>query len=175
MQGLAGLSPNQHLNNMAAMGIEPGEARSVGGIGDVSWSLSPGTTLNLRAAGQVALNPLPGSMTFVLGSDVGLKGLPGTVISGGNGWLGTADLVWTAWREADQSFQLIPFIGLGGVLSVGDSFHNTIGSRLIGRYRRGRFELELGWVDTFSSDDDAGIWNEWILGHGLYSKVRYSF
>ena len=176
MQGLAGLSPNQHLNNMAAMGIEPGEARSVGGIGDVSWSLSPSTILNLRAAGQVALNPLPGSMTFVLGSDVGLKGLPGTVISGGNGWLGTADLVWTAWREADQSFQLIPFIGMGGVQSEGDRFHNTIGSGgLIGRYRRGRFELELGRVDTFSSDDDAGIWNEWILGHGLYSKVRYSF
>ena len=115
-------------------------------------------------------------MTFVLGSDVGLKGLPGTVISGGNGWLGTADLVWTAWREADQSFQLIPFIGMGGVQSEGDRFHNTIGSGgVIGRYRRGRFELELGWVDTFSSDDDAGIWNEWILGHGLYSKVRYSF
>jgi len=176
MQGLAGLSPDQHLSNMAAMGIEPGEARSIGGVGDLSWRMSPSTTLNLRAAGQVALNPLPGSMTFVLGGDVGLKGLPGTVIGGDSGWLSTAELVWTAWRQGDQSLQVIPLIGMGGVRSEGDLFNNNLGSGgVVGRYRRGGLEVELGWVDTFSSDDDAGIWNQWMLGHGLYSKVRYSF
>ena len=176
MQGLAVLSPDQHLFNMAAMGVEPGEARAVGAVADLSWGLSPSTTLNLRGAGQAALNPLPGSMTFVLGSDVGLRGLPGTVISGESGLLGTGELVWTAWTQGDQSLQLVPFIGMGGVWNDGGRIKNTLGSGgLMGRYRHGGFELELGWVDAFNSDDDSDDWNQWILGNGLYTKVRYSF
>jgi len=176
MQGLAVLSPDQHLFNMAAMGVEPGEARAVGAVADLSWGLSPSTTLNLRGAGQAALNPLPGSMTFVLGSDVGLRGLPGTVISGESGLLGTGELVWTAWTQGDQSLQLVPFIGMGGVWNDGGRIKNTLGSGgLMGRYRHGGFELELGWVDAFNSDDDSDDWNRWILGNGLYTKVRYSF
>ena len=176
MQGLAVLSPDQHLFNMAAMGVEPGEARAVGAVADLSWGLSPSTTLNLRGAGQAALNPLPGSMTFVLGSDVGLRGLPGTVISGESGLLGTGELVWTAWTQGDQSLQLVPFIGMGGVWNDSGRIKNTLGSGgLMGRYRHGGFELELGWVDAFNSDDDSEDWNQWILGNGLYTKVRYSF
>ena len=176
MQGLAVLSPDQHLFNMAAMGVEPGEARAVGAVADLSWGLSPSTTLNLRGAGQAALNPLLGSMTFVLGSDVGLRGLPGTVISGESGLLGTGELVWTAWTQGDQSLQLVPFIGMGGVWNDGGRIKNTLGSGgLMGRYRHGGFELELGWVDAFNSDDDSDDWNRWILGNGLYTKVRYSF
>ena len=46
---------------------------------------------------------------------------------------------------------------------------------LIGRYRNGRWEAELGWVDTFKSNDNPGLWNDWILGHGLHTMLRYSF
>ena len=46
---------------------------------------------------------------------------------------------------------------------------------LIGRYQNGRWEAELGWVDTFNSNDNPGLWNDWILGNGVYTKLRYSF
>ena len=92
-----------------------GEARAIGALADLSWSLSPKTNVNLRAAGQLSFSRLPGSMTFVLGSDVGLRGLPGTLISGDSGYMGLAELEWTAWKQDDQSVALIPYIGFGGI------------------------------------------------------------
>jgi len=90
--------------------------------------------------------------------------------------LGSGELVWTVWTQGDQSLQLVPFIGMGGVWNDSGRIKNTLGSGgLMGRYRRGGFELELGWVDAFNSDDDSDDWNQWILGNGLYTKVRYSF
>ena len=178
MQGIAGITPNQHLNNLSLMGINPGQARAIGGLADLSWSLSGTKTINLRAAGQVAFNPLPGSMGFSLGSDVGIRGLPGSVVSGDSGWLGTAELVWTVWEQDRQRFEIIPFIGAGGVRTNIDDvlFSDTLGAGgLIGRFRSGRWVLELGWVDSFDTDDAPGIWNNWVLGNGLYSQVRYSF
>ena len=176
LQGLAFFTPDQHLANLAGTGIQTGQARALGGVADLSWRLLPETTLNLRAAGQLALASLPGSMGFVLGSDVGLRGLPGTLTSSDSGWLGTAELVWTAWQQGQQSLQFSPFIGVGGVQSYDGRFKDHLGSGgFLGRYRNGRFEVELGWVDTFATDDQPGVWNDWVLGNGLYSKLRYSF
>ena len=144
----------------------------------MSWALSPTTSLNIRAAGQVAFARLPGSMSFSLGSDIGLRGLPGSLIAGDSGYLGTGEVVWTAWQAGDQNVALIPFLGIGGIHteSTLGVFEDSIGVvGLIGRYRNGRWEAELGWVDSFNSDDNPGLWNDWILGHGLYTKVRFSF
>ena len=77
-----------------------------------------------------------------------------------------------------QRFDIIPFIGAGGVRTNIDDvlFSDTLGAGgLIGRFRSGRWILELGWVDSFDTDDSPGIWNNWVLGNGLYSQVRYSF
>ena len=117
-------------------------------------------------------------MTFSLGSDIGLRGLPGSLIAGDSGYLGTAELEWTAWRQDEQSVALIPFVGIGGIHTetARQVLEDSIGvGGLIGRYRNGRWEAELGWVDTFNSNDNPGLWNDWFLGHGLYTKVRYSF
>ena len=117
-------------------------------------------------------------MGFVLGSDAGLKGLPGTIISGDSGWIGTGEVVWTVWNDGNRSVQLIPFIGMGGVQTDidGVSFSDNLGSGgLIGRYRQGQWLVELGWVDTFNTDDTPGLWNDWLLGHGLYTKLKFSF
>ncbi len=178
MQGLAGLTPNHHLHNLSQQGIDIGEARALGGLADLSWQLSPSTTLKWRTAAQWAFKPLPGSMGFVLGSDVGLRGLPGTLVSGDSGWLSSGEIVWTLWQRNEQSFQLIPFIGMGGVRTTADNsvFQDTLGSGgLVGRYQNGRWVVELGWVDTFQTDDSPGVWNDWVLGNGLYSKLRYRF
>ena len=178
MQGIAGITHDEHLHNHDLNGIEPGRARAIGSLIDVSWSIRSDIGLNLRAGGQLAFNPLPGSMGFSLGSNTGLRGLPGTVISGDNGWLGTAEVVITPWRKDLQAIQLIPFVGYGGYESTrfNTTFGDDIGSTgLIARYINAGWQLELGWVTTFLDQDNPGLWNDWVLGHGFHTKVRYSF
>jgi hemolysin activation/secretion protein len=177
-QGIAGVTLDEHLHNLDIAGIEPGEARAVGALTDIGLSLSQSITMNLRFAGQLAFNRLPGSMSFSLGSDIGLRGLPGSLIAGDSGYLGTAELEWTAWQQQNQSVALIPFVGIGGIHTKfpDEILEDSIGvGGLIGRYQNGRWEAELGWVDTFNSNDNPGLWNDWILGQGLYTKLRYSF
>ena len=177
-QGIAGVTLDDHLHNLNLAGISPGEARAIGGIADISWKLSTGTQLNLRAACQVALAALPGNMTFSIGSDVGLRGLPGSLIAGDSGYLSMGEIVWTAWQSGDQNLALIPYVGIGGIHTDGSFglIEDSIGvGGLIGRYRNGRWEVELGWTDTFNSDDNPGLWTDWVLGHGLHTKLRYSF
>jgi len=177
-QGIAGVALDEHLHNLDVAGIEPGEARAVGALTDIGLSLSPSTTMNLRFAGQLAFNRLPGSMSFSLGRAIGLRGLPGSLLAGDSGYLGTAELEWTAWQQENQSVALIPFVGIGGIHTKfqEETLEDSIGvGGLIGRYRNGRWEAELGWVDTFNSNDNPGLWNDWILGNGVYTKLRYSF
>jgi len=117
-------------------------------------------------------------MTFSLGSDVGLRGLPGSLVSGDSGWLSTAELVWTAWQNNKQAIQIVPYIGMGGLRTefLDNTFDDSIGSGgLVGRYINGRWQVELGWVETFSTDNNPGLWNNWVLGHGLHTKLRYTF
>ena len=78
------------------------------------------------------------------------------------------------WNDGNRSVQLILFIGMGGVQTDidGVSFSNLGSGGLIGRYRQGQWLVELGWVDTFNADDTPGLWNDWLLGHGLYTKLN---
>ena len=178
LQGLAGVTKGSHRHNLNLQGTGIGEARAIGGLVDVSWLITPNLILTGRAAGQKAFAPLPSSMTFSLGSDVGLRGLPGSLVSGDSGWLASTELVWTAWEKDKQALQLVPFIGMGGIHTevLGVTLDDSIGSGgLLGRYVNGRWQFELGWVDTFNSDDNPGLWNNWTLGHGLHTKVRYTF
>ena len=177
-QGIAGVTLDEHLHNLDVAGIEPGKARAVGALTDIGLSLSPTTTINVRLAGQLAFSRLPGSMSFGLGSAVGLRGLPGSLIGGDSGYLATGEVVWTPWQKDEQKISLIPYLGIGGVHTATSvaTLEDSIGvTGLIGRYQNGRWEAELGWVDTFKSNDNPGLWNDWILGHGMYTKVRYSF
>ena len=178
LQGLAGVTKGSHRHNLNLQGTDIGEARAIGGLLDVSWLITPKLVWTGRAAGQHAFAPLPSSMTFSLGSDVGLRGLPGSLVSGDSGWLASTELVWTAWEKDKQALQLVPFIGMGGIHTevLGVTLDDSIGSGgLLGRYVNGRWQFELGWVDTFNSDDNPGLWNNWTLGHGLHTKVRYTF
>lgn len=178
LQGLAGVTKGSHRHNLNLQGTDIGEARAIGGLLDVSWLITPKLVWTGRAAGQHAFAPLPSSMTFSLGSDVGLRGLPGSLVSGDSGWLASTELVWTAWEKDKQALQLVPFIGMGGIHTevLGVTLDDSVGSGgLLGRYVNGRWQFELGWVDTFNSDDNPGLWNNWTLGHGLHTKVRYAF
>ena len=113
----------------------------------MGWNIEPNLQLDLRASAQLAFNELTSDMGFVLGSNGGLKGLPGTLISGDNGWLSTGELNWTVWRNSEHALQLVPFIGMGGVQTPRESVRldDTIGtSGLLLRWLRGRhWSMEL--------------------------------
>lgn len=130
-------------------------------------------------AGQVAFGNLPTAMYFSVGSDVGLRGLPGQLISGQDGWLGTAELVWTFWQNRSNALQLVPFIGAGGVNTdlENASFNDTVGSGgVLARWLGGQnWAVELGWVHQFETENNLGMWNNWLLDDGLYGKVSFRF
>ena len=179
LQGIAGLSTQTQLEDFSFFGIHPGEARALGGVASLGWTMQPNLQLNLRASGQVAFNELTSDMGFGLGSDVGLRGLPGTLISGDNGWLSKAELNWTFWQNSTNALQFVPFMGIGGIQTTRDSvtLDDTIGTGgLLLRWLRGQhWSVEVGWVDQFNANDNVGIWNDWLLGSGAYGKVRYRF
>lgn len=181
LQGLAAAVPESQRRELAEIQIQPSQATAIGAFASTGWGLAPSWQLNLRAAGQLAFQPLLPSMQFSLGSDVGLRGLPGQLISGDNGVLGTAETVWTFWqeRQKQQALQLVPFIGAGWVsTSIKDvTISDTIGSGgLLLRWLAGdQWSAELGWVDHFFARNNSGPWNRWILGDGLYVKLGYRF
>ena len=179
LQGIAGLSSQTQLEDFSFFGIHPGESRALGGVASLGWTMQPNLQLNLRASGQVAFNELTSDMGFGLGSDVGLRGLPGTLISGDNGWLSTGELNWTFWQNSKNALQLVPFMGIGGIQTTRDSvtLDDTIGTGgLLLRWLRGQhWSVEVGWVDQFNANDNVGIWNDWLIGSGAYGKVRYRF
>ena len=181
LQGVAATTPADQRQELASVGLYPGEARALGALVGASWLLSPTWQLNVRAAGQVALAPLTSPMRFTLGSDTGLRGLPGQLVSGDNGWLGTAELVWTVWQKRQQAVQLVPFVGAGGVgtslTSLNRATNDTVGSGgILARWLAGRaWTLELGWVNQFATQNNPGPWQNWALGQGLYGKVQYRF
>lgn len=159
--------------------IDAGSATAVGGLVSAGWAFAPSWQLNGRLGGQLAFNNLPTSMYFSLGSDVGLRGLPGQLVSGENGWLGTLELAWAFWQNRTNTLQLVPFIGAGGVNTALDqgSFNDTVGSTgLLARWLAGQnWAIELGYVHQFNTNDNLGVWNDWILDDGLYAKVQFRF
>jgi hemolysin activation/secretion protein len=117
-------------------------------------------------------------MGFSLGSDVGLIGLPGSIASGDSGWLAVGELIWTVWEKDKQQLQLLPYIGKGAIHTelAGVIFEDQVGSGgLIARYTQDRWQVELGWANTFETKDNPGTWNDWWLGHGVHTKLRYAF
>ena len=167
------------LQGLATDFVDAGSATALGGLAQAGWTFAPGWQLNGRLAGQVAFGDLPTAMYFSVGSDVGLRGLPGQLISGEDGWLGTAELVWTFWQDRANTLQLVPFIGAGGVNTdlEATSFNDTVGSGgVLARWLGGQnWAVELGWVHQFETNDNLGVWNDWLLDSGLYAKVNYRF
>lgn len=179
LQGIGAFTPTTQINELGEVGIDPGQATALGALVSVAWGLAPNWQLNLRAGGQVALNPLTSPMQFTLGSDVGLRGLPGQLISGDSGWLGTTELVWTLWQKEKHALQLVPFFGYGGINTKVQevSFTDYLGSTgVLARWLAGsNWILEAGWVNQLSTNSNPGPWTDWTLGQGFYGKVQYRF
>ena len=179
LQGIAGFTKGTHLKNLDFYDISPGKARAIGGNGSLNWLATPTTTVKINTAAQWAFNPMPNAMGFSIGGDTGLRGLPGSFISGDTGWLGSAELNWTFWRNQNHALQLVPFIGMGGVESTRHdlTISDTIGSGgLLARWQASRrWQIELGWTDQFHANNNTGYWNDWLLGDGLYTSIKFSF
>ena len=178
LQGFPGITSDKHLHNLDLLGIDVGEARALGGLANLTLLATPNVSLSLRGGGQVAFSSLPSSMGFSLGSDVGLIGLPGSIASGDSGWLAVGELIWNVWEKDKRQLQLVPYIGKGGIHTelAGVIFEDQVGSGgLIARYTQDRWQVELGWANTFETKDNPGTWTDWWLGHGVHTKLRYAF
>ena len=127
---------------------------------------------------KAAFNALPSDMGFSLGSDSGLKGLPGQLISGDSGYLGSIEAAYTLWKGQSNRLQLVPFIGAGEIRSVRRSleFEDAAGAGgVVARWLQGQvWNLELGWVSPFETGD-RGVWDDWFLSQGLYTKLEWRF
>ncbi|WP_411874634.1 ShlB/FhaC/HecB family hemolysin secretion/activation protein [Vulcanococcus limneticus] len=178
LQGIGAISTAAQLQELNFLGIVPNQSRAISSQLATFWQLAPRWQLELRAAGQLAFAPLTNPMGFSLGSDNGLRGLPGQVVSGDSGLLGSAELAWLLWRGTRDALQLVPFMGAGRVWTEvpGATFSESAGAGgVLLRWSRGRHgELELGWVRQFQSGSWA-YWDQWILGSGFYTKVAYRF
>ena len=178
LQAVAFLTPEQQRQELAILGVDVSRARAIGSQLSLAWSLAPRWLLELRIAGQGALDPLPSSMGFSLGSDAGLRGLPGQVISGDSGVLGSLEVSRLVWSTKHQSLELVPFLGAGNVWTEvpGAGLSDAIGAGgLLLRWSRGSSGMvELGWVKQFQQETPAN-WDQWILGSGVYAKMTYRF
>jgi hemolysin activation/secretion protein len=178
LQGIAGLSTAAQRQDLASYGIRPGEARALGAQLSSFWRLSARWQLQFGAAGQIALAPLTGPMGFSLGSDNGLRGLPGQVVSGDSGLLGTAELAWSAWRGRRNEIQLVPFLGAGAIRTEtpDGTLLDSIGAGgVLLRWLGGQHWLaELGWVGQFGAEQRP-LWGNWLLGSGIYTKLGVRF
>jgi len=179
LQGIGAMTPSEQRQELAFIGIIPGQSNALAGLVSAAWLAAPRWQVNLRAGGQVAFNPLTSPMQFSLGSDAGIRGLPGQLVSGDSGWLATGEVVWTAWQKGKQALQLVPFIGAGGVRTFGQgvTFSDTVGAGgVLARWLQGEhWTMELGWVQQFQTDDNVGSWQNWELARGLYARLGYRF
>jgi hemolysin activation/secretion protein len=186
LQGGNGFSPQEQLNNMGKLGIVPSQASAIGASVALAAGLSANTSILLRGGGQIALNPLIPDMGFTVGSDTGIRGLPGQTLSGDSGYLGSVEIAWSIWRRQSTTLQLVPFFGYGGVNSVRSFqskpiiFNNGIGAGgVMARLLAGaHWQVELGWVRQFNHFDQAddAIWGDsFLLGSGLYSQLKLRF
>ena len=178
LQGIAGFSTHHQRNALADFGIRPGQAQALGMSAIARWLALPNLELTARAAGQAAFNSLPFDMGFSLGSDSGLKGLPGQLVSGDNGYLGSLEAAYTLWKGQQNRLQLVPFLGAGEIRSVRRSleFEDSAGAGgVVARWLQGRtWNLELGWVSPFETGD-RGVWDDWFLSQGVYTKLELRF
>ena len=178
LQGLAGLSSSEQLQILGFYGIDPGQSRALGLQLSGSWRPARRWQLTLQGAAQQALTPLTGAMGISLGSDNGLRGLPGQVISGDSGLLGEAELSWSAWQRGQAEIQLVPFLGAGRVstnLQEGTISGDIGAGGVLVRWLQGQHWLvELGWVSQFGGST-ANLLEGWLLNNGLYSRINYRF
>jgi hypothetical protein len=60
---------------------------------------------------------------------------------------------------------------------IGLEFRDTVGSAgVLARWLAGeQWTVELGWVHPFSTAGSEEIWNDWLLGQGLYARLGFRF
>ena len=179
LQGINSFSSPNELSDLKTLGIQPGSAQAVGTYATGLWAIDQNLIAKAVAGGQYAFNPLTSSMGFGVGSDNGLRGLPGTLISGDNGWISNLELEWSFLQLKNSQFKLVPFGGAGGITTtrLGETFSDTVGSygMLLRWQHKNQLVVDLGWASQFNTDDNEGLWNDWIIGDGIYSKMTFQF
>ena len=105
LQGMNSFSNPNELNSLKILEFQPNKAQAVGTYASGTWAINRQLVAKAIAGGQYAFNPLTSSMGFSVGSDNGLRGLPGTLISGDNGWISNLELEWSFLRFKNDQFK----------------------------------------------------------------------
>ena len=117
-------------------------------------------------------------MSFGVGGSSGLKGLPKSFTGGDSGWLSDVELVFTPWAKEKKAIQVLPFLGFGEVVT---DVQNTITKDSAGsyglllRYINSSNVFEIGLANFIKTDDNTGTWNNWMLGDGIFSNLKFIF
>jgi hemolysin activation/secretion protein len=177
LQGIAAFNPANQREGLALVDQRPGEAHALSGFLAASWNFASGCQLNAHTFGQIAFAPLPSPVRLTLGSDAGLRGLSSQLISGDDGWLGSAEISWTFWRIRSHVLQLLPFDGIGWVRTKfpDTTFSDTVaaGGGVVRWLSCSHWEFELGWVKPFASEDNLASWQGWSLADGLFAQAGF--
>ena len=178
LQGISGISSASQLDDLSEFGIIPGESRAVGTVVNFQRPISKSVSLYLKTMGQQSYASLTSNMGISLGSDSGLRGLPGSISSGDSGWMGLMEVPIEAWTEKEQSLAFIPYYGLGSVNSTlnNNLTKDSLGALgVIGRYKKLPFTIELGWVKALDIETNSTSWDKWMLSNGVYTQFKYQF
>ena len=178
IQGVAASVPERQRQLRFRDGVDVGKALALGGQAGLEWDLNNSLMFKANVTGQFAVHPLMPSMGFVVGADQGLIGLPSQWISGDSGWLGVAELPWTFAEGRQGTFQLVPYLGGGGVQTEADRIEDSnsvISYGLFVRYQNKdkNFNLDVGVVDntTKKPQNSSSV----LLNQGLYLSTSYHF
>tara|TARA_B100001093_G_C26848619_1_gene1024029 strand:- start:531 stop:2189 length:1659 start_codon:yes stop_codon:yes gene_type:complete len=177
-QGLSFLSKDIQLEDFELNGIFPGQSKALGSNINFSWTINPRFGINLSSSAQLALNPLTSGMSFSLGGSSGLKGLTSSVTGGDSGWQQTIEGVITTYQKEGKAFQVVPYIGYGEVNTKvnGITTDDSAGSAgILFRAINSNQIYELGFYKFINTKDNAGTWNDWLLGNGIFSSISINF
>ena len=178
IQGLAASVPDRQRELRRLEGVDVGKAQALGGQANLKWDLTDTLMFEANVAGQLALHPLMPSMGFVVGADQGLVGLPSQWISGDSGWLAVAELPWKFAEGRQGTFQLVPYLGGGGVeteINQIEDSNSVISYGLFVRYqnKEENFNFDFGFTGNTTQRPQTS--DSLLLDQGLYIKTRYYF
>ena len=117
LQGIAGFPPEHQLNQWLTWEFTLAKPRPRLAAAVANWLASgAATSQHVQQAKRLQFRPF--DMGFSLGSDSGLKGLPGQLVSGDSGYLGSLEAAYTLWKGQQQPAAIVPFLGAGEIRSV---------------------------------------------------------
>lgn len=179
IKAIAEYTPNKQLDELAQVNIDVNEANAVGGFIGINQRVNKIMNNSFEFFGQYALNNLTPVMRFSVGSGIGFKGLPDQFVSGDSGWAVIAKSAIRVKEVKHGDIYIKPYIGYGYVhsrlnsISI-DDYVGSYGLTMEVKTKSG-ISLELGYLKSILRNELKNAWSDWVLGNGVYGRIKYRF